>query len=97
MERPSRGRCRPFGYNPVELSRFAGTGAFGNSISRLARWLRVFADPLAFPEALPPWFHIPKLALQWLPTTRFRLLSLALSGSVRGFPAPPLTTVVLSV
>ena len=51
--------CRPFGYNPVELSRFAGAGLFGISMSPPARWLRVFTDPAASPETLPPWFHAP--------------------------------------
>jgi hypothetical protein len=40
----SREPFRPFGYNLVELSRFAG-GPFGISIARPARSLRVFADP----------------------------------------------------
>jgi hypothetical protein len=34
--------CRPFGYNPVELSRFAGGGPLWYLNVPPARWLRVF-------------------------------------------------------
>jgi hypothetical protein len=51
--------CRPFGYNPVELSRFAGGGPlwyFNVLAGSLAEGV---SPPIASPETLPPWFQLP--------------------------------------
>ncbi len=89
----SSSRCRPFGYNPVELSRFAEGHSFGISI---ARRLAPFGSsptlsPLgtAFARSL-----LPILVPESLSTLRSRRVSPVLSASADGIPVPPLTTVV---
>jgi hypothetical protein len=95
MHWPRPGQFRPFGYNPVELSRFV-VGAFPLVIQYPARLALEGSSPtlssfaVAFPEFYP---RIARSAITFdtLISTSFA----GFSGSEQGFPAPPLTTVVL--
>ena len=89
--RPSR----PSGYNPVELSRFAGGPPFGISIARPARSSWVFDDPQPLELTSAPVSPSRPSSSESLSTPRFRPLSPVFPRSAQGIPAPPLTTVVL--
>ena len=87
------GRFRPSGYNPVELSRFAGASAFGISIAR--RLAPDGSSPtLSPPERFRPVFtsrllvHLPSLS-----ASDFSVSS-AFPASAQGTLRPALTTVV---
>ena len=67
LQRP----CRPFGYYPVELSRFAEAGLFGISMSRLAHLRRVFTTRCLSASAAALVFTCPTLVPWWLSTTDF--------------------------
>jgi hypothetical protein len=91
---PCPRRFRPFGYNPVELSRFAMSFPFGNSIAYLARSRRVFADPETRRKRSYPDLTLPMNCSTITLDTPILANFAGFSASTQGFSAPSLAAVV---